>query len=628
MSFLENIQQSFTSISSIGHLPDDNGERKVKKSFLIYLALFMSGGGLLWGTIALANGLVVQSLIPYTYTLITAVNLYYFRATKNFERVRFVQIFISLILPFLFQWSLGGFFSSGVLMLWALLALVASPSFQTPRTSVIWLVMYAVLATLSAVFEDFFYTLKPDILSDQSLLFVAINSIVIGAIIFFLVVYFVSLSNSAQEKIKDINANLNAQKQEVGLQKEKLEAAIVETNEIISTAVQSGDFNVRMNIDNKEGAWKDLAVSINQLFDAIVSPLTIVKEISKKMSGGDLSHRFNEEANGEILSLKNSMNDSLDQFSELLKDIRLQTVLISESLDEMRNSSKEMSQDSSGIDVAVEEISKGAATQLEKVDQASHLISMIADSAKSIDEQAKAINQKAEEGVAKSNDAIQSVNEMNSLVDETYKHSNVLLKNCEILQEEADRISAFTRVISEIASQTNLLSLNAGIQAADAGDYGKGFGVVAEEIRVLADKARGSVLEIDNLISAVQSKVNETQETVIVVNDSIRKNKDFSSQLENDFLGLASNMKEVMGESKVISESTSRQNDDLKEIVRLTESIVAVAEESAASSKNASDSSKGLADGMIAYSNKNEMMLQLAQELNKKTQKFLLRENE
>lgn len=621
-----NLKDAVISLSTIGHLPDEDQEGKVKKSFLIYLALFMSGGGLLWGTIAIANGLTVQSLIPYGYTIITVFNLYYFWKSKNFESTRFVQIFISLILPFLFQWSLGGFFSSGALMLWSLLALVASPSFQSPKSSVIWLVMFVLLTTISAVFESFFYTLKPDILGDQSLLFIAVNATVIGSIIFFLVIYFVQRSNSAQEEIQVINYDLNKQQELITQQNETLESAIVETNSIITEALRTGNFDVRMNVNDKEGEWKNLALSINSLFDAITSPLSTVREISQYMSKGNLTRRFDEDANGQILLLKNSLNDSLDQFSSLLNQIRNQTDDIGESLNTMHQSSNEMSQGSSEINVAVTEISQGAATQLSKVDEASHLISMIAESAKDIDGQAKSINGKAQEGVNKSDQAISNVNELMEVVDKNYEYSSTLLDNCHILEEEAKRIASFTRLIDDIASQTNLLSLNAGIQAADAGEHGKGFAVVAEEIRTLADKAKGSVQEIDSLITGIQNKVSETQQTVVSINESIIKNKEFSNQIRDDFTSLVTSMQGVMNESETISESTSKQNNDLRGIVKLTESIVAIAEETASSSRSASDSSNGLADGMKEYMKKNESILSLAKELYDQTNRFVLDE--
>jgi methyl-accepting chemotaxis protein len=608
----------------MGHLPGDDSDTRVKKSFLVYLALFMSGGGILWGTIAIAYGLVFQSLIPYAYTIISSGNLYYFNRSKNFRRVRFIQVLISLMLPFLFQWSLGGFFSSGLLMLWALLALVASPSFQSPKSSIIWLVFFLILTVISALFQDFFYTLKPDILKDQSLLFITLNAAVIGAIVFFLVVFFVQRSNDAQEEVKVANEDLKYQQRFITEQKDTLQSAIIETNDVIKQALETGNFDVRMSLENKDGVWQEMAQSINQLFDAVVTPLSVVRHIADKMSHGDLTHRFTEEANGQILTLKQSLNESLDQFSELLHQIRVEANNIGQSSEDMQQSSQEMSEVTGEINTAVNEISRGASDQLMKVDEASSLITTIAESAKSIDDQAESINKKARIGMDRSEKAILSVQNLTEEVNRNFESSNALLTNVQKLSEESKSISSFTRLIKDIAAQTNLLSLNAAIQAADAGEHGQGFGVVAEEIRQLAERAKGSVLEIDNLITGIQDRINSTQEIIVGMNGTIGVNKEISQGIQDDFTVLLEDLKGVVSDSDVISGATEQQSIDLQEIVKLTENIVAVAEETAASSKEVAASTTGLASGMESYATRNHDLLDIARELHLKTQRFLL----
>ncbi|MFK7953975.1 MAG: hypothetical protein AB8B73_14100 [Ekhidna sp.] len=226
------------NFSTIGVTPQDTPELKAKKSFLVFLAAFMSGGGLLWGTIAMYHGLIIESLIPYGYVVISLVNIVALSFFKNFGLARFVQILISLLLPFMFQWSLGGFFSSGLIMLWAILALVASPSFQSKRSSVIWLVLFLGLTAGSAIYDDSFYQSKPEILADHSLLFLTLNAAVISSIVYGLVIYYVSRSDQAQEEvkksgeklrmlyanIKQKNAALEKAQKELQATKDKLQA--------------------------------------------------------------------------------------------------------------------------------------------------------------------------------------------------------------------------------------------------------------------------------------------------------------------------------------------------------------------------------------------------------------------
>ncbi|MFY0605083.1 MAG: hypothetical protein JXR10_00110 [Cyclobacteriaceae bacterium] len=194
--------QLLTSLSQIGHLENDSVDLKIQKSFLVYLAIFMSFGGIVWGTICLMYDLKIQSAIPYGYLVISLFNMILFKTTKNFKVVRFIQSFISLALPFIFQWSLGGFSSSGTIMLWAILSLIASLSFQSISTSINWLFVYIILTGVSAFFNDEFRAMKPEVLPDSSILFVSINLVLISSIVFGLVVFFVQQYKKAELELQ------------------------------------------------------------------------------------------------------------------------------------------------------------------------------------------------------------------------------------------------------------------------------------------------------------------------------------------------------------------------------------------------------------------------------------------
>lgn len=185
-------------IGALGILKGDSEELKIQKGFLVYLAAFMSVGGLVWGSISIYYQLYFQSIFPYSYVLISMINMLYFSFSKSIREVRFVQVFISLALPFLFQWSLGGFSSSGVIMLWSILALIASLSFQSIETSFRWLWVYISLTLISAYFDSDLNQYKPDVLPDNSIIFVVINIILISSIVFGLVVYFVKKYKDAE----------------------------------------------------------------------------------------------------------------------------------------------------------------------------------------------------------------------------------------------------------------------------------------------------------------------------------------------------------------------------------------------------------------------------------------------
>lgn len=140
-------------VGSLGDDPMAPGSGQHQRRLLVYLGVLMSGGGILWGVLALLLGKAAASIIPFGYVVATAINLSIFAVGKNFARARAVQVFVSLALPFAFQWVLGGFHVSGVVMLWALIALIGALTFTEPTTILKWLVAYVTLTIVSALVD-------------------------------------------------------------------------------------------------------------------------------------------------------------------------------------------------------------------------------------------------------------------------------------------------------------------------------------------------------------------------------------------------------------------------------------------------------------------------------------------
>lgn len=192
----------------IGVNESDNQELRIQKGFLASLAFMMSIGGIVWGSISLYYDLYFQSAFPYAYVVISTLNMLYFYLAKNIKPVRFIQVLISLLLPFMFQWSLGGFEASGTIMLWAILSIIASLSFQSISGSMTWLIVYLTLTVVSGFFDSTFKAYKPEILPSSSLLFTVLNLILISSAVFGLVVFYVSRYKEAEESLLKERAKL------------------------------------------------------------------------------------------------------------------------------------------------------------------------------------------------------------------------------------------------------------------------------------------------------------------------------------------------------------------------------------------------------------------------------------
>jgi signal transduction histidine kinase len=218
----------------------------------------MSCGGMLWGSVALSLGLWWQSIIPFGYTLATVLNLAFLYRTKRFRIVRNFQVSISVLLPFLFQWGLGGLVPSGGTMLWSLLSLNASQSFGTLNTSLRWLAMFLMLVVVSTIIDPMLPV--PDIL--ESLEFApqlfAMNMIAVSLAIFALISYFLHLQRQTSIALAERNREIE-DSQRALVQSEKmaalgrLSAGMAHELNNPATAAARGSQHLKESIKN---GWK------------------------------------------------------------------------------------------------------------------------------------------------------------------------------------------------------------------------------------------------------------------------------------------------------------------------------------------------------------------------------------
>ena len=157
----------------------------------------------MWGTICLVYGFYIIMAIPYGYTFLTYVNFLYFYCTKNFTNTRFIQVLMSMILPFLFQWSLGGFAASGCMLLWSMLSLVGTLAFSDTRESIPWLVLFVALVIFSGLIDTAVSNrYDPGFSPAVQTLFVTVNIATITTIVFGLSLFLLNILGKYQSNLE------------------------------------------------------------------------------------------------------------------------------------------------------------------------------------------------------------------------------------------------------------------------------------------------------------------------------------------------------------------------------------------------------------------------------------------
>src|SRR3712207_2455974 len=136
--------------AAVGSLPSDTPDERLRKSALIVSSLVITILACIWVATYAAFGLWRSALIPLGYQLASLVGLAFFARTKHYAAYRASQITLMILLPFLLQWSLGGFVESGSVALWAFFAPLGALVFHGPRQAVAWFAAFLALVALSA----------------------------------------------------------------------------------------------------------------------------------------------------------------------------------------------------------------------------------------------------------------------------------------------------------------------------------------------------------------------------------------------------------------------------------------------------------------------------------------------
>lgn len=427
-----------------------------------------------------------------------------------------------------------------------------------------------------------------------------------------------------EAEVKEATEQVTLQNEELQREQDNLRVAVAETNFVIQEAVESGNFNARIETESKTGEWKKLGESINQLFDSVLVPFNEINRIVSHLAQGDLTQRYTKEAKGDSEILAQHLNGALDNLSSILKEVISQAEYIENSSGEMMVTSEEMNVTSGEIASSISEMSKGASDQVTKVDEVSGLLENILHVSNETSEQAQSINLSAAEGASKSNDGLELIAKVDASMDGLIETSKLSMTSIESLAVRSKEISNVLRIIREIASQTNLLALNAAIEAAQAGDAGRGFAVVAEEIRKLAENSKQSTGEIETLIKEIQAETESTAKLVAQMNKNVTVGEQASRNVSVAFKDMASLYNETLNLSEKILAATTHESEQIGHIVGLAESVVVIAEQTAAGSEEIASSSSELSSGMLTYTEKSKQVLDIIEDLREKMSQFKL----
>ncbi|MEQ1814215.1 MAG: methyl-accepting chemotaxis protein [Candidatus Nitrotoga sp.] len=313
----------------------------------------------------------------------------------------------------------------------------------------------------------------------------------------------------------------------------------------------------------------------------ITAPIQHLQEIVSKIEkSGDLTHRALAHGKNEITQTITAFNSLINSMQGIVKSVHTDVGYVTGAISELRS-----------VEVALSEATKQQSDSVSSIaatmEQVSNSIDQVADTATEatkVAENARTVSTHAQKIV---NDTLAEITHISQSVTEASRQIVVL-------SQRSHEINGIVKVIKEIADQTNLLALNAAIEAARAGEQGRGFAVVADEVRKLAERTGSATVEISQLIEAIQQ---ETENTVQKMNIS-KGHADLGLKLANDagkaLAEVSAGILSSDQRAKETSQATREQSIAVQGIATNLERISQLAEQSNTTVMSTSQVSKKL----------------------------------
>lgn len=307
----------------------------------------------------------------------------------------------------------------------------------------------------------------------------------------------------------------------------------------------------------------------------IIKPLKQNVSLAKAVASGDLSveglEGYSSDETGELSTSLNTMNNNLqDMISKIAQTAELlasATEELSASAEQMARGSQESSSQTGQVATAVEQMS---ATVMEVAKNSSQA----AESAK-----------KASEIAFKGGEIVNLTTQGMNRIAETVQESAVTIQT---LGANSNQIGEIIAVIDDIADQTNLLALNAAIEAARAGEQGRGFAVVADEVRKLAERTTKATKEIATMIKSIQSDTSDAVASMEAGTKEVEEGVEITLKAGESLKEIVDNVQHVSDMISQIAAAAEEQSAAAEEISTSIETIAAVTKESAAGAQQSS----------------------------------------
>ena len=316
---------------------------------------------------------------------------------------------------------------------------------------------------------------------------------------------------------------------------------------------------------------------------AVLNPLLSMHDnVSRVAAEQDLRHQIDVQSSDEIGQLASAFNQMMQHFSSSMKKV-------SEAVAQIGQSSGSISGLASKTAQATAEQSADTETVAQSISELELSAEEVASTAQEVAQASRKADSDAQQGTEVTQQAIEGIHQLVSEIDQA---STVI----QSLDQQSEGIGAVLDVIKSIAEQTNLLALNAAIEAARAGEQGRGFAVVADEVRTLATRSQESTREIERIIEQLQSGARQAVQVMGEAREEAQQRQQEVEHADSTLKAIAGHVSGIHAMNETMNRSVATQTSITRSIQDSIQHIRQLAESTALDAGNTSQSSQQLVE--------------------------------
>ncbi|KRG16485.1 chemotaxis protein [Virgibacillus soli] len=366
------------------------------------------------------------------------------------------------------------------------------------------------------------------------------------------------------------------------------------------------------------------AIAIIFIIRSIYKPIKTLVTAATEISQGNLSENLTLKGGDELGQLAQAFNEMRLHLHHVISQVREQSSNLAAASEQLNASTEQNTLATEQISASIQEVAAGVESQSNRIDQSSQMAGEVSQSiyqiAQGSDEVAHSVTQTQPIIEAGKQDIETSIGQMR-FIHNTVTELSTSVKS---LDSRSQQISQIVNVITDIAEQTNLLALNAAIEAARAGEHGKGFAVVASEVKKLAEQSASSTEQIKQLIGTIQQEIQQTVSMMESGTNEVDKGIHIVENAHSSFNTVTEYVGKMTEQIQQITINIQQVATGTEQFTHTFNEVATVADTTSAEAQNMSASTEEQLASMEEIRGSSTALAEMAEELHELVQQFKL----